>query len=225
VDERRGQDKGEKRLTKREIELQFLAREIIREAGVQREEAADVAEYNRVIDTLRDQWKILYDLSKEISVLSLGLLAGLVALLGVFYPNPVFSWIVYVAALVLVVAVVGALLGMMQASTVLVHLYGAEQDAVTRGQKPKYPLVSDELASSINRFKGWRWVPVTALGVGAMALLLFAFLNLTPATNAPTPNKPGAPVSRAGWGVIEPDASLAHESLFRKTSGRRFSMP
>ena len=29
MDERRGQDKGEKRLTRREIELQFLAREVI----------------------------------------------------------------------------------------------------------------------------------------------------------------------------------------------------
>ena len=143
--------------------------------------ADDVAEHGRVRDAIRDYWKLRYDLAKQIGVVSGVLLAVLVALFGVFYPCTRFTGLAVVAAVSLGVAATGALLGMMLTIGVVAELVGAEEDALRRndrGEGPAYPQDSASVARANNLYKGFRWVPVGALGIGVVCLICFAVLNL-----------------------------------------------
>jgi hypothetical protein len=63
---------------------------------------------------------------------------------------------------------------------VVAELVEAEEDALLdhRDEGPAYPQDSASVARANRRYKGFRWVPVVALGIGVVCLLCFAVLNL-----------------------------------------------
>ena len=94
--------------------LQELARQIVREAGLQagaqqelretREHAERVGRYSQNLESLRTTWSMQFEIAKHISTASGVLLLGLGALVGVFSPDPSLPMLAAVASGLLVVS-------------------------------------------------------------------------------------------------------------------------
>src|SRR3712207_3047799 len=98
--------------------LTFLAREIVREAGASLggPDKGQPGQLGRIFDATRAHWNMHYDLAKQLGVASGVLLAGVVAVFGVFSPDVRFPGLALLAALQLVLAVILSILSMLRAT-------------------------------------------------------------------------------------------------------------
>ena len=111
--------------------LQELARQIVREAGLQageqqelrerREHAERVGRYSRTLEGLRTTWNMQFEIAKHISTVSGVFLLGLGALVGVFSPDPSLLTLAGVASGLLVVSLIVSIFEMTRVPNVLLY--------------------------------------------------------------------------------------------------------
>ena len=112
--------------------LQELARQIVREAGLQAEARQELLElrqheervgrYARNLEVLRTTWSLQFEIAKHTSAASGVLLLGLGALVGVFYyPEPSLPSVAAVAAVLLVLSFIGSIAEMTLVRNVILY--------------------------------------------------------------------------------------------------------
>ncbi len=160
--------------------LQELARAIVREAGIDRGGDAPaslssrLAQGHRVLDAMRDYWKIQYDQVKQLGTASGVMLLGLAALVGVFSPDPTFPALVYAAALMLVLALMGSFVCMTQASNVMGEMIDREASVLLRTKEEPLPPLSSK------SFLRWKYATLLSFALGAGGVLWFVNVNALP---------------------------------------------
>jgi excisionase family DNA binding protein len=177
------QQRGGRGLQLPEEALTYLAREIVREAGLMHQ--AQARQEDRVYDTLRDHWKMLYENDKHTSTVAGALLLGLGAFASLFFPDLRAPGLAYAAAFLLVDAIGVAIAGMSQASNVVYHLTGREIELAVHSPEPPPPSEEEqetewekEWGRSQNLHRQLSLISSISLTVGSGCLLLFVFFNL-----------------------------------------------
>jgi hypothetical protein len=128
----RQRDDGKELLPERQRKaLQELARQIVREAGLQAEGQQELPEmkqhqervdrYSRNLEVLRTPWNLQFEIAKHISAGSGVFLLGLGALVGVFSPDPSLPSVAAVGALLLVLAFIGSIVEMTLVRNVVLY--------------------------------------------------------------------------------------------------------
>jgi hypothetical protein len=111
--------------------LQELARQVVREVGLQpgeqqelremREHEERVSRYSRILEVMRTAWSLQFEISKHTSAASGVLLLGLGALVGVFYPEPSLPLVAAVAAVLLVLSFITSIIEMTLVRNVILY--------------------------------------------------------------------------------------------------------
>jgi len=178
--------------------LTILAREIVREAGLGGEERGTLLRLrqldeslkrrDRITDAMRAHWNFRFEIAKHMAAVGGVLFVGLGAFVGVFYPDPLWPFLAYVAAVLLAFAVMFSIVLMLQVSTISLQAVDMESSLlkVSSSQDQEAPSVEEEIRlkgvqmdRSIKRFSRWSEVTFLLLGGGAVFFLVFAYYNLT----------------------------------------------
>jgi hypothetical protein len=128
----RSQENHQEPLTERERGvIQEVARQIVREAGLQAGEQQELLEmrqheervgrYSRNREVLRTAWNLQFEIAKHTSAASGVLLLGLGALVGVFYPEPGLPSVAAVAAVLLVSSFIVSIIEMSLVRNVILY--------------------------------------------------------------------------------------------------------
>lgn len=164
--------------------LQELARAIVREAGIDRGGDApaslmvQLTQVHRHLDAMQDYWKLQYDQAKQLGTASGVLLLGLAALVGVFSPDPTYPALVYVAAVLLVLALLGSFTCMTLATDVIGDLIEREGAVLLRTkEEPRQEDDEPRPPSSSKFFLRSKRVTLILLALGAGCVLWFVNVN------------------------------------------------